>query len=74
MVVGLVAATPGLVSIARMFEAAADVDRRAAGEIYVLLRVPHHTYPPHWDTPGSILRGGLSLGVLLAGSALGSRR
>ena len=71
LVVGLVAATPGLVSIARMFEAASGVDRRAAGEIYVLLRVPHHTYPPHWDTPGSILRGGLSLGVLLAGLRFG---
>lgn len=65
--VGLVTAAPGLVAIARMFAAAADVDRRAAGELYVVLRVPHHTYPPHWRTPGSILRAGLSLGVLLLG-------
>ncbi|MBL9087372.1 MAG: hypothetical protein JNM10_09535 [Planctomycetia bacterium] len=71
LVVGLVAATPGLVSIARMFEAASGVDRRAAGEIYVRLRVPHHTYPPHWGTPGSIARAVLSCAVLVLGVRAG---
>lgn len=71
LAVGLVAALPGIVAIARMLAAGADVDRRAAGEIYVLLRVPHHTYPPHWDTPGSFLRGGLALAVLIMGVRAG---
>ncbi len=71
VLVGLVAASPGLLAIARMFAAVADVDARAAGEIYVRLRVPHHTYPPHWDTPGSLLRGGLALAVLLVGVRAG---
>lgn len=71
--VGAVVAVPGAVALLRMLAASVDVDTRAAGELYVVHRVPHHTYPPSWHTPGSWLRGGATLAVLLVGARAGRR-
>lgn len=68
-----VAALPGIGAIVRTLASGAGVDGRAAGEVYVLLRVPHHTYPPHWSGVGWVVRASLCFAVLAFGAWSGRR-
>lgn len=69
----LAVALPGLFAIVRALADGAGVDVRAAGEIYVLLRVPQHAYPPHWHAGFWIVRAALLVAVLAVGLLRGRR-